>query len=94
MKLRLPALRERKEDIPLLIKHFMDRHGNGHQVPDEVMNQLCQYDWPGNVRELEHMVQTMVAMNTGPWISSADLPSAFVDQGERPRRWLLTRRSR
>jgi DNA-binding NtrC family response regulator len=81
MKLRLPALRERKEDIPLLIKHFMDRHGNGHQVPDEVMNQLCQYDWPGNVRELEHMVQTMVAMNTGPWISSADLPSAFANQG-------------
>lgn len=81
MKLRLPALRERKEDIPLLISHFMQRHGNGHQVPDEVMKQLCQYDWPGNVRELEHMVQTMVAMNTGPWISSADLPSTFVNRG-------------
>ncbi len=75
MKLRLPALRERKEDIPLLVSHFMQSDGNGHKVPDEVMAQLCQYDWPGNVRELQHTVQTMVAMNTGPFISSADLPS-------------------
>ena len=77
MKLRLPALRERKEDIPLLIDHFMQREGNGHKVPDEVMDQLCRYDWPGNVRELQHTVQTMVAMNTGPWISPTDLPSTF-----------------
>ena len=80
MKLRLPALRERQEDIPVLISHFLQRHGNGHKVPDEVMAQLCQYDWPGNVRELEHTVQTMVAMNTGPWITSADLPSTFVNR--------------
>jgi transcriptional regulator with PAS, ATPase and Fis domain len=79
MKLRLPPLRERKEDIPLLVSHFLLRHGRGHQVPDEVMDQLRQYDWPGNVRELEHTVQTMVAMNTGPWITIADLPSALVN---------------
>ena len=77
MKLRLPPLRERREDIPLLISHFLQRHGNGHKVPDDVMDQLCRYDWPGNVRELEHTVQTMVAMNTGPWFSVADLPSIF-----------------
>jgi DNA-binding NtrC family response regulator len=41
------------------------------------MDQLCRYDWPGNVRELEHTLQTMVAMNTGPWFSVADLPSIF-----------------
>ena len=79
MKLRLPALRERREDIPLLFSHFLLRHGNGHTVPDEVMSQLCQYDWPGNVRELEHAVQTMVAMNTGPYITLADLPSTLVN---------------
>ncbi len=80
MKLRIPALRDRREDIPVLIAHFMHRHGNGHRVPDEVMAQLCKYDWPGNVRELEHAVQTMVAMNTGPWITSADLPSGLLNQ--------------
>jgi len=73
MKLRLPALRDRKEDIPPLMAHFMQRHGNGHQVPGEVMEQLCQYNWPGNVRELEHAVQSMVAMNSGPWISLSDI---------------------
>jgi DNA-binding NtrC family response regulator len=80
MKLRLPALRERRDDIPVLISHFLHRHANGHKVSDEVMDLLCEYDWPGNVRELEHTVQTMVALNTGPWISPADLPSALVNR--------------
>jgi transcriptional regulator with PAS, ATPase and Fis domain len=79
MKLRLPPLRERKDDIPILVSHFLTRYGNDHKVPDEVMDQLCQYDWPGNVRELQHTVQTMVAMNTGPWITRADLPSALAN---------------
>ena len=77
MKLRLPPLRERREDIPLLIAHFLERHGNGHRVPTDTMEALMQYDWPGNVRELEHTVQQMVAMNSGQWISKGDLPSAF-----------------
>ena len=79
MKLRLPPLRERKEDIPLLISHFLLRYGKGHKMVDEVMDQLCDYHWPGNVRELQHTVQTMVAMNTGPWITAADLPSTLVN---------------
>ncbi len=87
MKLRLPPLRERKEDIPLLISHFLSRHGNGHKVPEEVMDQLCDYHWPGNVRELEHAVQTMVAMNTGPWIAAADLPSAFSHSMNEKNAW-------
>ena len=87
MKLRLPSLRERKEDIPLLVSHFLSRYGNGHSVPDEVMRQLCEYNWPGNVRELEHTVQTMVAMNSGPMITATDLPSAlgnWIRQKEAP----------
>jgi len=78
MRLRLTPLRERREDIPLLIKHFLDRYGNGQQFPDEVMAQLVEYDWLGNVRELEHTVQEMVAMNSGPWFSTADLPSSIL----------------
>jgi len=80
MKFRLPALRERREDIPLLVAHFLERHGNGHRVPTDTMEALMQYDWPGNVRELEHAVQQMVAMNSGQWISRADLPSSVLNQ--------------
>jgi DNA-binding NtrC family response regulator len=80
MRLRVAPLRERKEDIPPLVLHFLQRYGNGHKLPDEVMDSLLEYDWPGNVRELEHTVQQMVAMNSGPWISVADLPSAVVNR--------------
>ncbi|MBV9033974.1 MAG: sigma-54-dependent Fis family transcriptional regulator, partial [Acidobacteriaceae bacterium] len=80
MRLRLAPLRERKEDIPALVLHFLNRHGNGHQISTEVMDSLCAYDWPGNIRELEHAVQQMVAMNSGPWITPADLPSPVVNR--------------
>jgi DNA-binding NtrC family response regulator len=79
MKLRLPPLRERNEDIPLLIEHFLERHGNGHRVPTDIMETLIRYEWPGNVRQLEHTVQQMVAMNSGQWISQADLPSTVLN---------------
>lgn len=80
MRLRLPPLRERREDIPTLITHFLQRYANGHQLTDEVMEALSNYDWPGNVRELEHTVQQMVAMNSGPWLTAADLPSTVVNR--------------
>jgi transcriptional regulator with PAS, ATPase and Fis domain len=80
MRLRLPPLRERREDVPVLIAHFLDRYGNNHKLPDEVLAQLMDYDWPGNVRELEHTVQQMVAMNSGPWLSNADLPSSVLNR--------------
>jgi transcriptional regulator with PAS, ATPase and Fis domain len=80
MRLRICPLRERRDDIPALISHFLQRYGNDHKVPDEVMDSLVDYDWPGNVRELEHAVQQMVAMNSGPWITAADLPSTVVNR--------------
>lgn len=79
MRLRLAPLRERRDDIPVLISHFLQLHGNGHKLTDEVTEALKQYDWPGNIRELEHTVQRMVAMNSGPWITVADLPSTVVN---------------
>lgn len=80
MRLRLPPLRERREDIPGLITHFVTRHGDGHSLADETMKALVEYDWPGNIRELEHTVQRMVAMNSGPWLTAADLPSTVVNR--------------
>jgi transcriptional regulator with PAS, ATPase and Fis domain len=79
MRLRLAPLRERKEDIPTLLLHFLQRHGNGHRATDELMEVLLAYDWPGNVRELEQTVKAMVAMNSGPWLSLADIPSTVVN---------------
>jgi transcriptional regulator with PAS, ATPase and Fis domain len=80
MRVRIPPLRERKEDLPVLVSHFLDRYGNGHQLSGDVLNALTDYDWPGNVRELEHTVQQMVAMNSGQWLSLGDLPSTVVNR--------------
>ena len=85
MKVRLPPLRERREDIPALLGHFLARYGNDHRIADEVMELLVAYDWPGNVRELEHSVQQMVAMNSGPWLGRADLPSTVINRDSETR---------
>jgi transcriptional regulator with PAS, ATPase and Fis domain len=80
MRIRLAPLRERQEDIPVLVRYFLDRYAPDHQVPDDVMAALSQYEWPGNIRELEHSVQQMVAMNSGPWLGIGDLPSSIVNR--------------
>jgi transcriptional regulator with PAS, ATPase and Fis domain len=77
VSVRLPPLRERKEDIPALVAHFLTRHGNRHTVTQEIMDALLSYDWPGNVRELENCVERMVAMNSGPVLDAADLPTGL-----------------
>jgi DNA-binding NtrC family response regulator len=72
---RLAPLRERKEDIPLLIQHFLRKYGVQHVFTQEALDALLSYDWPGNVRELENMIQQMVAIHTGPLLHVPDLPS-------------------
>ncbi len=75
VNLRLAPLRDRKEDIPALIAHFLGRHGKGHILTQETLEAMLSYDWPGNVRELENCIQHMVAINTGPLLHAAELPS-------------------
>jgi DNA-binding NtrC family response regulator len=75
--IRLAPLRERKEDIPALIHHFLKRVGGNYSLTGEVMEVMLSYDWPGNVRELENCVQHMVAVNSGPLLHVADLPSSL-----------------
>jgi DNA-binding NtrC family response regulator len=77
--LRLVPLRERKEDIPVLIEHFLQRYGKQHSLSNETMDAMLEYDWPGNVRELENCIQHMVAMNSGPVLHLPDLPSALAN---------------
>jgi DNA-binding NtrC family response regulator len=77
VNLRLAPLRERKEDIPPLIAHFLRRYGNGHTLTEEASAAMLEYEWPGNVRELENAVQHMVALNSGPLLDVRDLPSSI-----------------
>jgi len=75
INIRLSPLRERKEDIPALINHFLVKVGGNYSVTAEALEVMLSYDWPGNVRELENCVQHMVAINSGPLLHVADLPS-------------------
>src|SRR5208283_2740142 len=81
LNLRIPALRERRQDIPLLAAYFLDQMAREfHQeraLSDDAMKALLAYDWPGNVRELENCLQQACAMNSGPEIQVPDLPSAI-----------------
>ncbi len=79
VKLRLPPLRDRKEDIPELAAHFLQRYGARHELSPGLLQALLEYDWPGNVRELENCIQRMVALNSGPVLSTADLPTALAN---------------
>src|SRR6185369_3809732 len=78
--IRLPSLRERRSDIPMLVHWFLDRHGKGNnvQVTSAAMKCLLQYDWPGNVRELENSVERATALGDGKTIDVADLPPSVL----------------
>jgi len=78
---RLPPLRHRKSDIPLLVDHFLEA-GRAAGLPDfhpgtEVMAALLSYDWPGNIRELKHCIDRMSALHSEGALQLADLPSAL-----------------
>ncbi len=77
--IHIPPLRERKEDIPLLVEHFLGIYGSqkgtgAKQVSAEVMNMLMEHNWPGNVRELEHTVEQMVVLSEGSVITAEHVP--------------------
>ncbi len=79
LTLRLPPLRERRQDIPLLAHHFLERMARSthteRTLSDDAMKLMLAYDWPGNVRELENCLERACALSSGPLIHVADLPS-------------------
>jgi DNA-binding NtrC family response regulator len=83
--LRLAPLRERKDDLPMLIAHFLNTYGSSHTISSELMEMMLSYNWPGNVRELENCIQHMVAVNSGPVLHSADAPSQLLNYAEERR---------
>jgi DNA-binding NtrC family response regulator len=76
----VPALRERRSDIPMLVNWFCERYAPGAdlRVSSAAMKALMNYDWPGNVRELENCVERAVALGNGTLIDLGDLPSSIA----------------
>jgi two-component system response regulator HydG len=81
LTLRVPPLRDRREDIPLLAHSFLSRFsrsgGRQYSISKEAMQVLMHYDWPGNVRELESCLERASAMSSGPVLHVGDLPSSL-----------------
>jgi DNA-binding NtrC family response regulator len=83
--IRLPPLRERRGDIPVLAGHFLEKFARAHQreaawLEPDALRALASYDWPGNVRELEHALERAVAISNGPAITATDLPAEVLDR--------------
>jgi two-component system response regulator PilR (NtrC family) len=79
LPIHLPPLRQRREDIPLLVDHFLQKYSRQMELPPrqisiEAMNILESYDWPGNVRELENLIERVLALSHAETITTRDLP--------------------
>jgi len=82
VELRLPPLRERRDDISLLAHHFLQRsadlfHKKARRFSPAIMQAMEQYNWPGNVRELENVIQRAVVLSDGPTLEIAQLPASM-----------------
>ena len=78
--IHIPPLRERREDLSLLVMHFLEvfsrKYAMTRTITSEAMDRLCTYHWPGNVRELENLVERLVVTAEGSAITAADLPDS------------------
>ncbi len=88
LRIYLPPLRERRDDIPLLVRRFIQEFSTQHDRPfrgisAEAMQLLIDYPWPGNVRELRNLVESMVVLSPGHEIGPADIPRQIRDAGAR-----------
>ncbi|MGE5580187.1 MAG: sigma-54 interaction domain-containing protein [Bacillota bacterium] len=78
LHLTIPPLRDRKEDIPLLIDHFLRRWGGSRRFEPEAMKMLMDHDWPGNVREVESIAANIALAARGSTVTVEDLPEAIL----------------
>ena len=86
VNITIPPLRERREDIPLLVSHFLGRdpRAAGMTVQAEVMSEFARYDWPGNVRELSNILERAVILCAGDEITLADIPELCAEEEPEP----------
>ncbi|OGP55005.1 MAG: Fis family transcriptional regulator [Deltaproteobacteria bacterium RBG_13_52_11] len=93
ISIKLPPLREHKEDIPLLVHHFIEKFnmemgGKVERISEEALDLLMEYDWPGNVRELENVIECTTVITKGTFIKAEDLhlspPQVMKENGAAP----------
>jgi len=87
INIHMPPLRDRKEDIPALVEHFLAKHrysatAQPAAISEEALKRLMEYDWPGNVRELENVVERAVVLSRGQIITSRELPFGDHETGD------------
>lgn len=85
VQIPLPPLRERREDIPLLVAHFLEKITGENDVKPKTfsataLNYLSGYEWPGNIRQLENVVESAMVLSPGPVIEVDDLPGEIRDE--------------
>ncbi|MFK7822837.1 MAG: sigma-54 interaction domain-containing protein [Oligoflexales bacterium] len=89
LPLNIPPLRERRQDISVLLDHFVEHSNRLHPhsepgwIDDEAKELLCQYDWPGNIRQLQNLVERLIIINGGGRLGISSLPKEFKTQDEK-----------
>ena len=89
LKITMPTLRDRKDDIPMLVRHFVQKHAKRCKVKPrpvsrEALACLVNYDWPGNVRELENAIERALVLGTSDMILPEDLPETLLERTPPP----------
>ncbi|MGO8796921.1 MAG: sigma 54-interacting transcriptional regulator [Candidatus Sulfotelmatobacter sp.] len=84
LRLKMPSLRERRDDIPMLVRHFVQKHAKrckvkARPISPEALSRLVNYDWPGNVRELENAIEHALVLGASDMILPEDLPESLLD---------------
>ena len=89
LKVTMPALRDRREDIPMLVRHFVQKHAKHCKVKPrpisrEALSRMENYDWPGNVRELENAIEHALVLGSSEMILPEDLPESLLERTPLP----------
>lgn len=89
LRIRMPSLRERRDDIPMLVRHFVQKHAKrckvkARAISREALARMVNYDWPGNVRELENAVEHALVLGASDVILPEDLPESLLDPTPAP----------